>query len=41
MTTITECKTCSTKTERDEAFLDLSLDIDYNSSLTHCMKKIS
>ncbi|EGR30572.1 ubiquitin-specific protease, putative, partial [Ichthyophthirius multifiliis] len=41
LTTQTQCNNCKTVTERDEAFLDISIDIDYNSSISHCIKKIS
>lgn len=41
MVTRTTCQNCKNSSERVEPFLDISLDIDTNSSLTHCIKKIS
>ncbi|KAL4436015.1 hypothetical protein ABPG74_022250 [Tetrahymena malaccensis] len=41
LTTQTTCLNCQKITERDEPFLDLSLDMVLNSSLTHCVKKLS
>ncbi|OZJ05076.1 hypothetical protein BZG36_02084 [Bifiguratus adelaidae] len=37
----TKCLTCETITSRDESFLDLSVDIDQNSSITSCLKQFS
>ena len=37
--TVTRCGNCKTNSEREESYFDISLDIDYNSSLTHCLKK--
>jgi ubiquitin C-terminal hydrolase len=39
LTNETKCLTCETVTSRDESFLDLSLDIDQNTSITSCLKK--
>ena len=33
-----KCLTCETVTSRDESFLDLSLDIEQNTSLSRCLK---
>eukprot|EP01114_Cavostelium_apophysatum_P023139 TRINITY_DN8623_c0_g1_i1.p1 TRINITY_DN8623_c0_g1~~TRINITY_DN8623_c0_g1_i1.p1 ORF type:complete len:343 (-),score=70.53 TRINITY_DN8623_c0_g1_i1:56-1084(-) len=38
LTNETKCLTCETKTSKDESFLDLSLDIEQNTSLTHCLR---
>ncbi|RUS19216.1 hypothetical protein BC937DRAFT_87821 [Endogone sp. FLAS-F59071] len=37
----TKCLTCETVTSRDEAFLDLSIDIEMNSSVTSCLRQFS
>ncbi|GLJ56182.1 hypothetical protein SUGI_1206280 [Cryptomeria japonica] len=37
----TRCLRCETITARDEAFLDLSLDIEQNSSITSCLRNFS
>jgi hypothetical protein len=34
----TKCLACETVTAREEAFYDLSLDIDQNTSLTACLR---
>ncbi|ETV98161.1 hypothetical protein, variant 1 [Aphanomyces invadans] len=39
LTNETKCLGCSTITNRDEAFLDLSVEIEPNTSLTACLKK--
>lgn len=41
MTNETRCLCCETVTARDEPFLDLSIDIDQNSSITSCLKNFS
>ncbi|KAL0349793.1 UNVERIFIED_CONTAM: Ubiquitin carboxyl-terminal hydrolase 3 [Sesamum radiatum] len=41
LTNETRCLRCETVTARDETFLDLSLDIDQNSSITSCLKNFS
>jgi ubiquitin C-terminal hydrolase len=41
MTNETRCLTCETVTSRDECFLDLSLDIERNSSVTACLRQFS
>ncbi|GJZ93570.1 ubiquitin carboxyl-terminal hydrolase 4 [Tanacetum coccineum] len=35
------CLRCQTVTARDDTFLDLSLDIDQNNSVTSCLKNFS
>ncbi|GAA5941503.1 uncharacterized protein JCM15063_006122 [Sporobolomyces koalae] len=41
LTNETRCLTCETTTSRDEAFLDLSIDIEQNSSVTSCLRQFS
>ncbi|GAA5898403.1 hypothetical protein JCM8208_006973 [Rhodotorula glutinis] len=41
LTNETRCLTCETVTSRDEAFLDLSIDIEQNSSVTACLRQFS
>ncbi|KAJ9094477.1 hypothetical protein QFC21_006016 [Naganishia friedmannii] len=41
MTNEMKCLTCETVTSRDEAFLDLSLDIEQNSSISSCLRQFS
>ncbi len=41
LTNETKCLTCETVTTREECFLDLSIDIEQNSSLTSCLKSFS
>ncbi|KAE8696012.1 Ubiquitin carboxyl-terminal hydrolase 3 [Hibiscus syriacus] len=41
LTNETRCLRCETVTARDEAFLDLSLNIEQNSSITGCLKNFS
>ncbi|ONK74055.1 uncharacterized protein A4U43_C03F2320 [Asparagus officinalis] len=41
LTNETRCLRCETVTARDETFLDLSLDIEQNSSITNCLKNFS
>lgn len=41
LTNETRCLTCETVTSRDEAFLDLSIDIDQNTSVTSCLRQFS
>ncbi|GJN02752.1 hypothetical protein PR202_ga20133 [Eleusine coracana subsp. coracana] len=38
LTNETRCLRCETVTARDETFLDLSVDIEQNSSITSCLK---
>ncbi|KAG9303595.1 hypothetical protein G9A89_018491 [Geosiphon pyriformis] len=37
----TKCLTCETVTSKDEPFLDLSIDIEQNSSVTSCLRQFS
>ncbi|KAG7099957.1 hypothetical protein E1B28_001750 [Marasmius oreades] len=37
----TRCLTCETVSSRDESFLDLSIDIEQNSSVTACLRQFS
>lgn len=37
---MTKCLGCNTVYERPEYFLDLSLDIEHNTSLYYCLKNI-
>jgi len=41
LTNETRCLTCETVRTRDECFLDLSVDVEQNSSLTSCLKNFS
>ncbi|KAL1921325.1 uncharacterized protein VTP21DRAFT_11041 [Calcarisporiella thermophila] len=41
LTNETRCLTCETVTCRDESFLDLSIDIQENSSVTSCLRQFS
>ncbi|KAL9141340.1 hypothetical protein ABFS82_14G096200 [Erythranthe guttata] len=41
LTNETRCLRCETVTARDEIFLDLSIDIEQNSSLSGCLKNFS
>jgi len=41
LTNETRCLTCETVTNRDEAFLDLSLEIEENASITACLRNFS
>ncbi|XP_047319930.1 ubiquitin carboxyl-terminal hydrolase 4 [Impatiens glandulifera] len=41
LTNETRCLRCETVTARDETFLDLSVDIEQNSSITSCLKNFS
>ncbi|KAL8286516.1 hypothetical protein RQP46_004533 [Phenoliferia psychrophenolica] len=41
LTNETRCLTCETVTSRDESFLDLSIDIEPNSSVTSCLRQFS
>ncbi|KAK3398098.1 hypothetical protein B0T20DRAFT_241280 [Sordaria brevicollis] len=37
----TRCLTCETASQRDETFLDLSIDLEEHSSVTSCLRKFS
>jgi ubiquitin carboxyl-terminal hydrolase 9/13 len=41
LTSETRCLTCENTSQRDEAFLDLSVDLDQHSSVTSCLRKFS
>ena len=41
LTSETKCLTCENVSQRDEAFLDLSVDLDHHSSVTSCLRKFS
>mmetsp|Transcript_27988 Transcript_27988/g.46941 ORF Transcript_27988/g.46941 Transcript_27988/m.46941 type:complete len:439 (+) Transcript_27988:46-1362(+) len=41
MTNETKCLCCESVTNRDETFLDLSLDIEQNTSISACMRNFS
>ncbi|KAL5460375.1 hypothetical protein EMCRGX_G033821 [Ephydatia muelleri] len=41
LTNETKCRCCETVRSKDEDFLDLSVDIDQNTSLTHCLRMFS
>lgn len=37
----TKCLSCETVTSRDECFMDLSIDVEMNSSITSCLRQFS
>ncbi|XP_022326144.2 ubiquitin carboxyl-terminal hydrolase 46-like isoform X1 [Crassostrea virginica] len=37
----TRCLTCETVSSKDEDFLDLSVDVEQNTSITHCLRGFS
>ncbi|PGH27351.1 hypothetical protein AJ80_01063 [Polytolypa hystricis UAMH7299] len=41
LTSETQCLTCEKVSQRDEVFLDLSVDLDQHSSVTSCLRKFS
>ncbi|CAO1619658.1 unnamed protein product [Parajaminaea phylloscopi] len=41
LTNETRCLTCEAISSRDECFLDLSIDIEHNSSITSCLRQFS
>lgn len=41
LTSETKCLTCETVSRRDEQFLDLSIDLERNTSITSCLKQFS
>src|SRR5271168_3901963 len=41
LTSETKCLTCENITTRDEVFLDLSIDIEQNSSVSACLRQFS
>lgn len=36
----TKCLCCESVRSKEEDFLDLSIDIEQNSSITHCLKYV-
>ncbi|KAH7408265.1 hypothetical protein DE146DRAFT_645749 [Phaeosphaeria sp. MPI-PUGE-AT-0046c] len=41
LTSETRCLTCENTSQRDEAFLDLSVDLEQHASVTSCLRKFS
>jgi ubiquitin carboxyl-terminal hydrolase 9/13 len=41
LTSETRCLTCETASQRDETFLDLSIDLEEHSSVTSCLQQFS
>ncbi|KAM7197801.1 ubiquitin C-terminal hydrolase [Naviculisporaceae sp. PSN 640] len=41
LTSETRCLTCETASQRDETFLDLSIDLEEHSSVSSCLRKFS
>lgn len=41
LTSETRCLTCENTSQRDEAFMDLSVDLEQHSSVTSCLRKFS
>ncbi|KAG5929439.1 hypothetical protein E4U42_005906 [Claviceps africana] len=41
LTSETKCLTCETASQRDETFLDLSIDLEQHASVTSCLRKFS
>ena len=41
LTSETRCLTCESSSQRDETFLDLSIDLEQHSSVTSCLRKFS
>ncbi|KAL4811287.1 hypothetical protein BDV18DRAFT_129056 [Aspergillus unguis] len=41
LTSETQCLTCEKASQRDEIFLDLSVDLEQHSSVTSCLRKFS
>ncbi|CAK7563217.1 MAG: hypothetical protein SEPTF4163_001080 [Sporothrix epigloea] len=41
LTSETRCLTCESASQRDETFLDLSIDLEQHSSVTSCLRKFS
>ncbi|KAI1637940.1 hypothetical protein F4809DRAFT_284816 [Biscogniauxia mediterranea] len=41
LTSETKCLTCETASQRDETFLDLSIDLEEHTSVTSCLRKFS
>ncbi|CAG0914873.1 unnamed protein product [Notodromas monacha] len=41
LTSETKCLNCETVSSKDEDFFDLQVDVDQNTSITHCLRKYS
>jgi len=41
LASVTKCQVCERASTREESFMNLSVDIEKNSSLSHCLKKFS
>lgn len=41
LVSITKCQTCERQSTREETFMNLSVDIEKNTSLSNCLKKFS
>ena len=41
LVSITKCQTCERESQREETFMNLSVDIEENVSLNYCLKKFS
>lgn len=41
LTSETRCLNCETVSSKDEDFFDLQVDVDQNTSITHCLKCFS
>lgn len=41
LTNETRCLSCETVSSKDEDFLDLSIDVEQNTSITHCLRVFS
>ncbi|RXM96187.1 Ubiquitin carboxyl-terminal hydrolase 46 [Acipenser ruthenus] len=41
LTNETRCLNCETVSSKDEDFLDLSVDVEQNTSITHCLRDFS
>ncbi|XP_065556232.1 ubiquitin carboxyl-terminal hydrolase 46-like [Artemia franciscana] len=41
MTSETRCLTCDTVSSKDEDFFDLQVDVEQNTSITHCLRNFS
>ena len=41
LASVTKCQVCERASTREESFMNLSVDIEKNSSLSNCLKKFS
>mmetsp|Transcript_39543 Transcript_39543/g.45021 ORF Transcript_39543/g.45021 Transcript_39543/m.45021 type:complete len:400 (+) Transcript_39543:56-1255(+) len=41
LSSVTRCLCCETISQRDEPFMDLSVDVESNCSITHCLRNFS